>query len=134
MCLHAVDITDVCSPPCRAVNMRPLREHCQRTKRITGHCSRMPATFIYTLDMHGHFTTVNKTGERILGYARDELVRIKLADIMSPESLTHSLQMRITQEAGSAWATYEIELITKDHRRVPLEVSTQLIYRGGQAV
>jgi len=90
--------------------------------------------FIYTLDMHGHFTTVNKTGERILGYAYDELVRMQIADLMSPESLTHSRQMRITQEAGSAWATYEIELITKDHRRVPLEVSTQLIYRGGQAV
>src|SRR5215467_7556201 len=42
--------------------------------------------FIYTLDMHGHFTTVNKTGERILGYARDELVHRQLADLMSPRS------------------------------------------------
>ena len=90
--------------------------------------------FIYTLDMHGHFTTINKTGERLLGYARDELVCMKLTDIMPPESLTHSRQMRITQEAGTAWATYEVEVITKDNQRVPLEVSTQLIYREGKPV
>jgi PAS domain S-box-containing protein len=89
---------------------------------------------IYTLDMHGHFTTINKTGERLLGYARDELVCMKLTDIMSPESLTHSRQMRIMQEAGTAWATYEVEVITKDNQRVPLEVSTQLIYREGKPV
>ena len=90
--------------------------------------------FVYTLDMHGHFTTINKTGERILGYARDELVCMKLADILSPVSLTHSQQMPITKEAGTACATYEVEVITKDNHRVPLEVSTQLIYREGQIV
>ena len=50
---------------------------------------------------------------------------MKLTDIMSPESPTHSRQMRITQEAGTAWATYEVEVITKDNQRVPLEVSTR---------
>ena len=90
--------------------------------------------FVYTLDMHGHFTAVNKTGERLLGYARDELVCMKLADIMPPESLTYSRQMHITKEAGAAWATYEVEVITKDNHRVPLEVSTQLLYRGSKPV
>jgi PAS domain S-box-containing protein len=90
--------------------------------------------FIYTLDMHGHLTTINKTGERILGYSRDELVSMNLADIMSPESLTHSRQMRVTKETGTAWTTYEVEVITKDNRHVPLEVSTRLIYRGSKPV
>jgi PAS domain S-box-containing protein len=90
--------------------------------------------FVYTLDMQGHFTAVTKTGERLLGYARDELVGMKLADIMPPESLTYSQQMHITKEAGTAWATYEVEMITKDHQRVPLEVSTRLIHRGGKPV
>jgi PAS domain S-box-containing protein len=90
--------------------------------------------FIYTLDMHGHFTTVNKTGERILGYSRDELARMNLADLMPPESLAHSRQMRVTKEAGTAWTTYEVEVLTKDNRHVPLEVSTRLIYRGSKPV
>ena len=90
--------------------------------------------FVYTLDMQEHLTTINKTGERILGYARDELVSMNLADIMPPESLVRSRQMRVTKEAGTAWTTYEVEMITKDNRRVPLEVSTRLIYSRGKPV
>ena len=81
--------------------------------------------FIYTSTCKGILPPSNKTGERLLGYARDELVGMNLTDIMSPESLTHSRQMRITQEAGTAWTTYEVEVITKDNQRVPLEVSTR---------
>ena len=83
--------------------------------------------------MHGHFTTINKTGERLLGYARDELVCMKLTDIMSPESPTQSTDAYHAR-AGTAWATYEVEVITKDNQRVPLEVSTQWIYREGKPV
>src|SRR5215510_12819912 len=32
--------------------------------------------FVYTCDMHGHLTSANKAGTRLLGYARDELVGI----------------------------------------------------------
>ena len=42
--------------------------------------------------------------------------------------------MRISKETGTAWTTYEIEVITKDNRRVPLEVSSRLIYRDGKPV
>jgi PAS domain S-box-containing protein len=90
--------------------------------------------FVYTLDMQEHLTAINKTGERILGYARDELVRMNLADIMPPESLVRSRQMRVTKETGTAWTTYEVEVITKDNRHVPLEVSTRLIYSRGKPV
>ena len=39
-----------------------------------------------------------------------------------------------SKEIGTAWTTYEVEVITKDNRHVPLEVSTRLIYRDGQPV
>jgi len=42
--------------------------------------------------------------------------------------------MRESKEVGTAWTTYEIEIITKDNRRVPVEVSTRLICRGGQPI
>jgi PAS domain S-box-containing protein len=89
---------------------------------------------VYTLDMDGHFTAINKAGERILGYARDELASMHLADLLTPEALTHSRQMRVMKEAGAAWTAYDIEVITKDKRHVSLEVSTRLLYRGGKPV
>src|SRR5439155_14792911 len=76
----------------------------------------------------------NKTDEHILGYARAELASMTLADLMPPASLARSRQMRVTKEAGTAWTTYEVEAITKDNPRRPLEVSTRLIYREGQPV
>ena len=90
--------------------------------------------FVYTCDMQGHLTSANKAGTRLLGYARDELVGIHLADIMPSEALAHSRQRRVTQEAGTAWMTYEVEAIPKDNLRVPLEVSTRLIYRDGKPI
>jgi PAS domain S-box-containing protein len=90
--------------------------------------------FVYTCDMQGHLTSANKAGTRLLGYARDELVGIHLADIMPSESLDHSRQMRVTKDAGTAWTTYEVEVIPKDNPRVPLEVSTRLIYRDGKPI
>jgi two-component system, sensor histidine kinase and response regulator len=89
---------------------------------------------VYTVDMQGHLTSLNKAGERILGYSRDEVIGRELAAIVSTESLIRSRQMRESKEVGTAWTTYEIEIITKDNRRVPVEVSTRLICRGGQSI
>lgn len=89
---------------------------------------------VYTNDMQGHLTSFNKAGERISGYARHELLGTDLAKLMPPESLARSRQMRVNKEIGTAWTTYEIEIIAKDNRCVPLEVSTRLIYRDGKPV
>ena len=89
---------------------------------------------VYTCDMQGRLTSFNKAGERIVGYARHEVFGTKLAHLMTPESLARSRQMRVNKETGAAWTTYEVEVITKDNRRVPLEVSTRLIYHDGQPI
>ena len=90
--------------------------------------------FIYTLDMQRHFTSTNKAAERFLSYTRDELVGMDITNIATPESIARSRQMRLSKEMGLAWTTYEVELITKDKRHVPIEVSTRLIYRDGEPV
>jgi PAS domain S-box-containing protein len=90
--------------------------------------------FVYTLDMQRHFTSINKAGERILGYTRDELASMTLADLLSPESLARSQQMRTSKEQGTAWTKYEVAVLTKDKRQVTLEVSSRLIYKDGQPI
>src|SRR5215831_8706265 len=90
--------------------------------------------FIYTIDMQRHFTSTNKAAERLLGYTRDELVGMDITHIATPESIARSRQMRLSKEMGLAWTTYEVELITKAKRHVPIEVSTRLIYRDGEPV
>jgi PAS domain S-box-containing protein len=109
---------------------RALREHEAYYRELFENAS----DFVYTIDMQGHLTSFNKAGERILGYARQEVAGTALADLLTPESLARSRQMRVTKETGTAWTTYEVEALAKDQHRVPFEVSTRLIYRDGQPV
>lgn len=88
---------------------------------------------IYLRDLKGKFISVNKTCERVMGYTVEDLPNISMADIMSPEDV--ELTKRMTERKLSEKAertVYEIELITKDGRRVPVETSTRVIHRDGK--
>jgi diguanylate cyclase (GGDEF)-like protein/PAS domain S-box-containing protein len=87
---------------------------------------------IYTLDLEGQLTSVNKAAERITGFSRGELINKKLADILAPESLDVARRMSQRQAAGEGRTTAELEVIAKTGQRVALEVSTRLIYREGK--
>src|SRR5215467_1798488 len=130
---------------CRRYYQRLLssmqRSERERTERVlqesTAHYWDLfenASDFIYTIDMQRHFTSTNKAAERFLGYTRDELVGMDISNIATPESLARSRQMRLCKEMGLAWTTYEVELVTKDKRHVPVEVSTRLICRDGEPV
>src|SRR5215217_3809089 len=87
---------------------------------------------IYTHDLNGYFTSLNRSGERITGYSREEAAKMNVADVIAPEFLSLARDM-ITHKANEEVATvYEIDIITKQGQRVRLEVSTRLIFRDGK--
>ncbi len=86
---------------------------------------------IYTHDLNGNFTSLNKTGERITGYSRDEAVRLNIGQVIVPEDLARARQMLARKGSAAEATVYELDIIAKDGRRVPLEVSTRLIYANG---
>ncbi|HZE69349.1 MAG TPA: PAS domain S-box protein [Pyrinomonadaceae bacterium] len=89
---------------------------------------------IYTHDLAGNFTSLNRSGERLTGYAREEACRMNVADVIAPEYLNLARRMTAQKAAGNAPTEYELEIVSKDGRRVRLEVSTQLIVREGNPV
>lgn len=89
---------------------------------------------IYTHDLAGNFTSINRSGEQITGYSRDEAFQMNIVDVLAPEYVSIARQM-MTQKTDDNVATiYELEIIGKNRRRVRLEVSTRLIYQDGQPV
>src|SRR5215203_1233189 len=89
---------------------------------------------IYTHDLQGNFTSLNRTGEHITGYSRAEVASMNVADVIAPEYLSLAREM-IARKASEKIATvYEIDLISKQGRRIRLEVSTRLIFRDGKPV
>ncbi len=89
---------------------------------------------IYTHDLQGNFTSLNRSGERITGYTREETMKMNVSDVIAPEYLNLAREM-IAQKASQKVSTvYEIDIISKEGRRIRLEVSTHLIFRDGRPV
>ncbi|OLE55951.1 MAG: hypothetical protein AUG51_00775 [Acidobacteria bacterium 13_1_20CM_3_53_8] len=89
---------------------------------------------IYTHDLKGNFTSLNRTGERITGYSREEATRMNIAQVVAPGHLEQAREMIARKTSEDVSTVYELEIVAKDGRHVALEVSTRLIYRNGQPV
>ncbi len=89
---------------------------------------------IYTHDLAGNFTSLNRSGERTTGYSCAEALKMNVADVIAPEYLELARTMTAKKAGGSAPTVYELEIVTKTGRRVRLEVSTQLIFREGKPI
>lgn len=89
---------------------------------------------IYTCDLSGRLTSVNKAGEQITGYPRKESLAMNIADWVAPEYRALVLQMKEEEIGGAAKTGYELEFVDKSGNRVMLEVSTRLIFQRGMPV
>lgn len=89
---------------------------------------------IYTHDLAGNFTSINRAGETITGYTREEAVTMNVVEVVAPEHLEQTKRMIASKVGGIGATAYDIEIIAKDGRRVSLELSTRLIYQGTEAV
>lgn len=89
---------------------------------------------IYTHDLSGNFTSLNRSGEKITGYSRAEALNMNIGNVLAPDYLALARQMMSQKTDQKSPTVYELEIITKAGRRVRLEVSTRLIYEDGRAV
>jgi len=90
---------------------------------------------IYTTDLEGRYTSLNRSGERVSGYTLEEAQGMSWKEIIAPEYFPLVSEMLLRKLATQDLVTfYEIEIIAKDGRRIPLEVNSQLIYEDGRPV
>lgn len=91
---------------------------------------------VYSHDLQGRYTSLNKKGRELTGYNVDEATTIDSAKVMSAADLELSRRMlKFKIERGSAEPTvYEIELLTKDGRKLPVEICSQLMFKNGKPV
>ncbi len=89
---------------------------------------------VYTHDLNGNFTSINKAAERITGLSREDALKMNLADIVAPEHLELARQMIERKLGGEGPTTYELAILTRDRGRVIVEVSTHLLFHEGTPV
>lgn len=89
---------------------------------------------IYSHDLQGNYTSVNRAGERITGYTHEECLSLNIADTIAPESLNKVRDLLAKKLAGEDGTAYEIEILAKDGKRIAVEVNTKLILQDGAPV
>lgn len=86
---------------------------------------------IYVHDMSGRYTSVNHAAEKLSGYTREELIGRHFSSLVTPEYARQVREQLCRKLETSGETTYEVELITRQGRRVPVEVSSRLIVENG---
>ena len=107
-----------------------LRESEERYRELFENATEI----VYTLDLSGNLTSINKAAERITGYSREEVLGAPIARIVAPEYMDRMLQMMDRKVQGEVLTTYELEVIAKDGKRLTLEISSRLILEQGGPV
>jgi PAS domain S-box-containing protein len=87
---------------------------------------------IFKHDAAGNLTFLNKAGELILGYSRQEVCGMNIAQFVAPEFAERVHDCVAGNFSKRLGTVYEIDIIAKDGRRIALEVSTQAVARSGR--
>jgi len=125
--LHRTAITDITE---RKRTEEALRQSEERYRELFENANDI----IYTMDLAGNITSLNRMGERITGYSREEVLQMNLSQIVTPEHRDRTRQMIEDRTGDEGAASYQLEIVAKDRHRVMLEVSTRLIYQKGKPI
>ena len=87
---------------------------------------------IFTHDLAGHVTFLNKAGEQILGYSRQEAAGLRFAQWVAPEHQDSFREILGQLKEGQGDAHGELEVRAKDGHRVVLRVSLRLQRLAGK--
>src|SRR4029077_19363687 len=63
---------------------------------------------VYTHDLAGNFTALNRAAERLTGYTREQFPTITVADVVAPEYLDLAVDTTLRQIAGERPSAYEL--------------------------
>lgn len=87
---------------------------------------------IYSHDLDGNLTSVNRAAERITGYTRQEIEGMNVRKFLAPEYLERALHNLSEKLGGQPPAPFELALIAKDGRQIPVEISSRLQFEDGR--
>jgi PAS domain S-box-containing protein len=90
---------------------------------------------IYSHDLAGNYLSINRAGSEITGYTREEILGgLNIAQVIAPEHLEVAKRMTAQKLRDPSPTVYSVDIVTRDGRRLTLEVSTRISYRDGEPV
>jgi len=77
---------------------------------------------IYSCDISGNLTFINKAAEKHTGYTSSELLKMNVSEIVAPEHLSHVAG--VLRSDPSSDSTLVVDIVRKDGQRIPLELKS----------
>ena len=89
---------------------------------------------VFTTDLSGRITSINKAGERLLQRPRAEIVNRPLVDLVAEEQRADAGQWLGEVVKGAELPAAEWDFLNAAGQRVKLEISTRMVEQGGKQV
>ena len=114
----------------RRQHERALQAREQRLRDLIEHA----ADIVYTCDLEGRITSLNRAGQRLTGFSEAEATAMRVADFVTgaQRDLVEELIQR--QARDRQGVTAEFEVVTRHGERRVLEVSSSLLEHDGAPV
>ena len=106
-----------------------LRETEERFRDLFDHSNDI----VFTTDLDGNFTSLNRASEVITGYSLEEALQGNVSRLLGPECLELARGLRQKKVANGGNSNYEVEITRKDGQREILAVRTSMICKEGKA-
>jgi two-component system, sensor histidine kinase and response regulator len=87
---------------------------------------------IYTTDLQGNITSINRATERLTGYNREDVLGVNVSNLFAKEYREVVGQILKQKLQDKAPTTYFVEIMARNGHRIPLEISSRLIYENGK--
>ena len=87
---------------------------------------------LFTLDLDGRFTSVNRACETITGYSREEALTLTLADVLDPEDAAVLSRLAGPALGNDRRRLVQVTVRGKDGRRIVTEVTWRPIVQDGR--
>ena len=89
---------------------------------------------IHIIDIEGSFVYANSAWFNILGYAQDDLERLKFTDVVEPEEVTKARAIFKQVLRGQQFSNVETVLLAKDGRKVIVEGNVGARMKGSKFI
>ncbi|MEM3051468.1 MAG: PAS domain S-box protein [Candidatus Bathyarchaeia archaeon] len=132
----------------RKENLRRLKEYAEKMEELVNEkvkqireseekyrelINQMNDT-VWVIDLNGKFIDVNDAAVRVLGYTRNELLKMGPVDIDSSLTKKQILNL-IRNMPADHIQVFETTHTTKDGKKIPVEISSSFVtYQGKQAI
>ena len=107
-----------------------LRESEERYRELFENAK--DATYVH--DLSGRYTSVNRAAEKLSGYTKGEILGKSFINFVPSDQIENVREHLCRKLVEEGETSYESEVITKDGRRVAVEVNSHVIFENGVVV